>query len=514
MKKVTYIILMTSLIFLSCSKAFLDKAPESSITSGNFYKTLAQFDQALVGAYASLRGAEGFSTAVYSMTEMRSDNTHFIYNTGNRAIGVTSREDADEFLDVSTSPIIADNYDNHYSGIARVNAILGNLSKAGLSEQDVDRITGQAKFLRALYYFDLVRYFGGVPLYLSEVTNTTNAFIPRSSAQEVYDAILADLKDAVMKLPLPSFPQNGRATQGAAKMLLADVYLTQKNYPLAENELKSITKMGYSLLPNYASVFDLSNKNSVESIFEIQYQQGNQGQNSNWYQFLPLSADLSLITGIPSYNGSTSTGGFNIPTGDLIASYEANDTRLNASIGIAEGTGVPEMLVINAVKNSQGYTPSPGKIYVPFIKKFVHPHKLLNNTDDNFPIYRYSEALLSLAEALNEQNKSQEALMYLNQVRLRAGLDPSIETNPDLLRGIIAHERRVEFAFENKRWFDLVRTGKAIEVMNIHGAYIKAVHAGQAYLPDNSYNVTADRLLFPIPFREVQIGKLEQNPGY
>ncbi|MCO5242101.1 MAG: RagB/SusD family nutrient uptake outer membrane protein [Chitinophagaceae bacterium] len=514
MKKITYIILPFSLIFLSCSKTFLDKAPESSITSGNFYKTSAQFDQALVGAYASLRGAKGFSDAVYPMAEMRSDNTHFIFNNGNRALAVASREDADEFLDVSTSPIIAANYNNHYSGIARVNTILGNVSKAGLTEQDVNRITGQAKFLRALYYFDLVRYFGGVPLYLSEVTNTTNAYLPRSSVKEVYDAIVDDLKDAVAKLPVPGFPQNGRATQGAARMLLADVYLTQKNYPLAESELKSIIGMGYSLLPDYASVFALSNKNSVESIFEIQYQQGNQGQNSNWYQFLPLSGDLSLITGITSYNGSTSTGGFNIPTGDLIESYEANDTRLDASIAIAEGTGVTEMMVIEAVKSARGYTPPPGKIYVPFIKKFVHPHALLYNTDDNFPVYRYAEALLSLAEVLNEQDKSPEALTYLNQVRSRAGLEPSTETNRDLLRAVIDHERRVEFAFENKRWFDLVRTGKAVEVMNNHGVYIKAVHAGESYLPANSYKVTANHLLYPIPFREVQIGRLDQNPGY
>jgi hypothetical protein len=139
---------------------------------------------------------------------------------------------------------------------------------------------------------------------------------------------------------------------------------------------------------------------------------------------------------------------------------------------------------------------------------------LEQNTDDNFPIYRYSDALLSMAEALNEQNKSAEALTYLNPVRVRAGLPAATASNQAALREIILHERRVEFAFENKRWLDLVRTGNAIDVMTKNGAYIKAAAAGQSYIPTTSYVVTQQKLLFPIPNREVLIGNLEQNPGY
>lgn len=514
MKKLLCIISITALILTACSKDFLEKAPESSITSGNFYKTKDQLNQALVGAYQMLRTTKGFDDQVYSMGEMRSDNTHFEFNTTNRGKQYVERENADEFLDDAQSNLVARNYNYHYTGIARANSVLGKVLEAGLSQQDVDLITGQAKFLRALFYFDLVRYFGGVPLYLKQVTGTTDAYLPRSSVDDVYNAIVADLEDAKNKLPVPTFPQDGRDTQGSARMLLAEVYLTQKNFSLAENELRSITQFGYSLLPDYASVFYLSNKNSAESIFEVQYQQGNQGQNSNWYQYLPLSGDLSLITGITSLNGSEGNGGYNVPTGDLINSYESNDTRLEASIGIAEGRGPIGNMVIEAVKSSVGYTTPPGKRSYAFIKKYVHAHILQKNTDDNFPIYRYSDVLLSLAEALNEQNKSSEALTYLNPVRVRAGLPPSTETSQTLLRDIIAHERRIEFAFENKRWFDLLRTDKAIEVMNAHGEYIKAVHGFEAYLPASCYNVTTDRLLFPIPYREVQIGNLEQNPGY
>lgn len=512
MKRLLNIMIISSLLLTACSEDFLELVPESSVTSGNFYQTEAQFNQALNGAYASVRGAKG-SISAWTMGEMRSDNTHLEFNVTNRGPGYMEREYADFFLDNSSSGLVASKYNACYTGIARANNILEYVPEAGLNEQAVDSFTGQAKFLRALFYFDLVRYFGGVPLYLKPVKGAGDAYLPRSSVEEVYKIIVADLQEAIEKLPAASFPQDGRATKGAAQMLLADVYLTRQNFPQAEAELKGITQMGYELLPDYASVFSLSNKNSKESIFEIQYQQGNQGQQSNFlYPFLPLASDVSMITGITSQNRQG--GGWNVPTFEMIDSYEDGDQRLEASIAIAEGTGVIGDMAIEAVKSPVGYQAPQGKRVYPFIKKYLHAHSLEQNTDDNFPIYRYSDALLSLAEALNEQGKTTEALAYLNPVRLRAGLAPSTVSDQALLRDIIAHERRVEFAFENKRWLDLVRTGKAIEVMTQNGQYLKNVHAGESYLPGNSYQVTPERLLFPIPDREIQIGNLEQNPGY
>ncbi|MEX0882473.1 MAG: RagB/SusD family nutrient uptake outer membrane protein, partial [Cyclobacteriaceae bacterium] len=318
---------------------------------------------------------------------------------------------------------------------------------------------------------------------------------------------------AIDRLDPVSFPQNGRANEGSARMLLADVYLTMKDYPNAEDELSQVIQMGYSLLDDYGDIYRLSNKNSVESIFEIQYQEGNQGQNSDFlYPFLPLSADVSLITGISSQN--LQGGGWNTPTFEMIDAYENGDERLEASIGVVEGTGQIGNLFIDELKSPVDYVPTPGKRTYPFIKKYLNPHALERNTDDNFPVYRYAEALLSMAEVLNEQGRSGEALEYLNQVRTRAGLDAVGETNQQLLRDIIAHERRVELAFENKRWLDLIRTDKAIEVMNANGEYLKEFYAGESYLPEMSYNVTTERLLFPIPLREIRIGDLEQNPGY
>jgi tetratricopeptide (TPR) repeat protein len=512
MKKSLYIITLTTLFLTACSDEFLNRVPESSVTSGNFYKTEDQFEQALVGAYAAVRGAKG-SISDWTMGEMRSDNTHLEFNNTNRGGQYIEREDTDFFIDRSVSGTVATKYNNCYVGIARANNILEYVEAAGLKPEVVNRLAGQAKFLRALFYFDLVRYFGGVPLYLKAVQGAADAYVQRSSVDEVYAVIIDDLKDAISKLAAPTFPQNGRATQGAAKMLLADVYLVQKNFAGAETELKSILQMGYSLLPDYASVFSLANKNSRESIFEIQYQQGNQGQNSDFlYPFLPLSSDVKIITGIASQNRQG--GGWNVPTFEMIGTYEPGDTRLEASIAIAEGTGVIGDMVIEAIKSPVGYKTPAGKRPYPFIKKYLHPHSLEQNTDDNFPIYRYSDALLSLAEALNEQNKAAEALPFLNLVRVRAGLAPATATAQVALRDIILHERRVEFAFENKRWLDLVRTGKAIEVMTKNGEYIKQAHLGESYIPATSYNVTPDKLIFPIPNREILIGGLAQNPGY
>jgi len=496
---------------MACSKGFLDKTPESSLTSGNFYKTKDQLEQALVGAYAKLRSTKGVNE--YVMAEMRADNTHFYFNPTCTSGATGGPEQIDEFTDTPLNPDVNTMWYNLYIGISRANSVLGNVSAVDMTKEDADMISGQAKFLRALFYFDLVRYYGGVPLYLNPVLGVSDAYLPRSTVANVYNAIVADLQDAVTKLTVPVFPQDGRATQGSARMLLAEVYLTQKNFSMAENELRSITQMGYSLLPNYASVFDLTNKNSVESIFEVQYMQGNQGQQSNFYLMLPSTEDISLITGVNGRNGPCNTG-FNQPTGEMISAYEPNDARLDASVAIAECTSEGTSLKIETIKSPVGYFKPPDKVAYPYIKKFFHSHNIRYNQDDNFPVYRYSDALLSLAEALNEQNKSSDALPYLNQVRLRAGLPDVTETNQNLLRDIIAHERRVELAFENHRWFDLLRTGKAMEVMNANGEYIKMVHTSEGYLPPSCYQVTANRLLYAIPYRETAIGNLEQNPGY
>ncbi len=514
MKNLIYISILT-LTLASCKKDTLNLVPQTQLSSGSFYKDAAQFNQALTGAYVNLRGIAFMG--IY-MDEMRSDNTFFTYYSADRGTG-TSAEAMAEFIDNNISsqePNSPGNrYGNAYSGIAAVNAILTQLKTSNLSQTDKDQISGEALFLRAFYYYDLVTHYGGVPLQLVQVTDVAGAFLPRSSADEVYKQIINDLTTATPLLPVAkTFPQTGRATQGAAKMLLAYAYMSEptREYAKAETALSDITKMNYALLPDYASVFDLSNKNSRESIFEVQYKMGNDGQQSDFsWRFIPKTSSAQLLIGIDVSNGGggLGSGGWNVPTQEMVDSYETGDKRLPASIGVVEGTLASEILTPKAVKSPVGYTPSAGVTSYYFIKKYLHPpYQVQWNTDDNFPVYRYSGALLLLAECLVAEGKAAQALPYLNQVRSRAGLSALATATKEN----VANEMRHELAFENHRWTDLIRNGMAVDVLKAKGQRLKALNG---WLLPSTFNVTQDRLLYAIPFRELQINtKLTQNPGY
>ena len=512
MKNILFVIALgTLLIGSSCNKSFISLAPGDQVSGATFFRTEDQFRQALTAAYVPLRSLmnNDFITA-----EMRSDNTDFEYNDINFGTAIVFEEQIPEFMDDPTNTYSINEYYDCYLGISRANIVIGRIANVTMADSAKADILGQAEFLRAFYYFRLVRYYGAVPLFLNEVTNADQAFLVRSSADSVYNQIITDAKDAIAKLKAPAaFPQSGEATKGSATMLLADVYMTRKDYADAASLLATLPAMGYALLPSYADVFSTAHKNSRESLFEVQYQQGIQGgQQSNFiYMFLPRSTNTSIVTGVATNNSSI--GGWNTPTQDLIDSYEPGDKRLDASIGIAEGTyNASAIFTITAYKSILNYTPAPGTEGVPFIKKYLNPSTIPNNTDDDWPIYRYADALLLRAEALNELNHPDQALPFLNQVRERAGLKDITTTDQSALRDIIAHERRVELAFENFRWFDLIRTGKAIQVMTAFGNKMKQMHS---YLPATSYNVTQDRLLYPIPQFEIELNPaLTQNPGY
>lgn len=519
MKKIQYIaIVLVLMVVASCKKSFLNLTPQDQVSEASYYQTTTQFRQALASTYVTLRAV--FNEDFY-MTEMRSDNTDYDYYPVNVGTAYVHRENIHDWMDDANDSYEDDEYRYFYVGISRCNTILDHLPSAtGVDAADKNEIQGEAEFLRAFYYFRAVRYFGGVPLSLHEVTTADQAFIPRASVDDVYKQIIADATDAITKLPAVTFTkgqQTGAATKGAATMLLADVYMTQHNYAAAETLLKTLSGMGYSLLPTYAAVFSTANKNSVESIFEVQYTAGaSGGQQSNFiFLFLPRTKNTSLITyGVKTDNSGS--GGWNVPTQDLINAYEPGDTRLDASIGVAEGTyDASDIMTITAYKSILNYTPSPGTVGRPFDKKVLNPSTVSNNTDDDWPVYRYADALLLLAEAQNEQGETTQALTNLNLVRQRAFGNSShniTTTDQAALRTAIAHERRVELAFEDHRWFDLVRTGTAIDVMKAFAAQIKQLHS---YLPSNSYDVEPYRLIYPIPFSQVSLNpQLKQNPGY
>lgn len=505
------IIAMAIIAFGSCKKEALTLYPEGQINGANFYKTETDFQEALVGAYVPLREA---AAVAFFMEEMRSDNTEYDYNSKDR--GGLGFEQLADFMDDKSNGVISTLWAADFKGIQRVNIILDRLpaiDTSVISLASRNLITGEAKALRAHYYFELVRCFGKLPLYLHEVTDSRNAFVNRSSVDSVYDQIIADFTGALALLAPPAkFPQTGRITKGMVATELGLVYLTRKAYDKAIPLFQSVTTMGYDLLPNYADVFKLGNKNSRESIFEIQYKAGTDGQSSLFiYRFLPYTKHTKNILGV-DYNNTI--GGWNVPTDDLISAYEPNDTRLDASIAVVKGkldanTDFQPDSVVSILS-----PPTPGELSKKFIRKQFQAqgYSIINNTEDNWPVYRYSDLLLMLAECLNEQNQPSAALPYLNRVRARAGLPPSTVTDQTALRAVIERERRVELAFENHRWFDLVRTGQAIPVMTAFGIAQKAKYG---YLLPASYTVTTDKLIYAVPFRESQVNPgLGQNPGY
>jgi len=515
----------------SCSKKFVTLYPQGQLNEGVFYKTNSDFQQAVTGAYVPLRDA---ANVAFYLEEMRADNTFFDYNAKDR--GGTGNESVAEFLDDATNSNTQALWTANFQGIQRADIILDKLAQkrpSDMSDSSFNQIVGQAEALRAHYYFELVRLFGSVPLYLHEVTDARNAIVNRSPVDTVYAQIIADFTDALSKLSPPVFPQPGTINKGMVATELGLVYLTLKQYDKATPLFQSVTTMGYSLLPGYASVFKTANKNSVESIFEIQYSSGNNGTPANGtvgannqssqfvYDFIPNMASTLVVLGV-DYNNTA--GSWNVPTQNLVTAFEPGDARLDASIGVIKGhlnsttDFLPDSVVsiLNNIDTSGkglGYTTS---LEHRFIKKqYNYPYTGVTqeyNTGDDWYVYRYSDLLLMLAESLNEQGQPGAALPYLNQVRARAGLAPTMTSDQGMLRDTIAHERRVELAFENHRWFDLVRTGQAVSVMNGYGVLQKQTYG---FLLPNSYNVVPGKLIYGIPSRDVMINPgLGQNPGY
>lgn len=479
MKRISYILMIT-LSITACKKDYLTVNPVTNQNGANYFKTKDQFLKAVNGAYAPLQGL--FNGPYWEMGEMRSDNTSYQLNTDDRSGNV--REDIDEFREINLNDDVLGFLQSNFTGIGRCNVILSRLPKIDLNDvKTTDQITGQCNFLRAYYYFNLVRMFGDVPLVLEEVTSIDHAFSvnQRKPAADVYASILTDATSAINKLPETYTDSlKGRASKGAARILLADVYLTLHKYDLAIAQLKPLLNTVYRLNKNYADNFDIKKKNGPESIFEVQYMEGPNGLGSDFTDlFAPWDSPDNLVTGFEINHDSGN--GWNIPTQDFLAAYEAGDLR-------------------RAVSVDENYISKNSEEIVPYIKKYNSIHTLRGITANNFPVYRYANVLLMLAECLNETGASGDAVPYLNEVRRRAGLDPFTGSGQVDLRAAILHERRMEFAFENQRWYDLLRTGTATAVMQAHA--IKE-RQEKSYLNAAAYSNI--RLLYQYPQREITL---------
>jgi starch-binding outer membrane protein, SusD/RagB family len=478
MKSYRYLIFLGLITLSSCKDGFLNLAPISDTNDVNFYRNADDMLNAVNAAYASLQFSGLYGQSMYAIGEGMSDNTEIL--DAQSGIDISQ---LDAFTTLTNNGIVSATWNDHYRGILSCNTVIDRIEGVTMDQALKDRFVAEAKFLRGLLYFNMVRIFGDVPLIVKETKDVTDGYAyARNPAAEIYAQIVKDLQEAELKLPVTYTGANiGRATSGAAKGLLAKVYLTQKKWTEAAAKTKEIIDAGtYTLLPLYADIFRINNKNHKESLFEVQYKKGGFGLGSPFNnRFAPRLAGVAVTT-----IGAGS--GHNLPTADMNKTYEAGDLRKDVSL-------------------AQGYTSGATFVASPYVKKYLDPAPFAaNDADNNWPVLRYADILLMRAEALNELSyaASGEAFTLLNSIRKRAGLAEKTSQNTSgqaAFRLAIENERRVELAFENHRWFDLLRTDRAVEVMNGKGIKV------QPY-----------QLLLPVPLTQIEInpGKITQNPGY
>lgn len=450
----------------------LEISPISNVGGDNFYLTESDIQQAVVAGYDAIQAYGQYNYVFMLLMEIRADDAAPEDPSHNSS----AQGDIDLFRMTPSNSRINSAWNNCYRGIQRCNIVLNRIDDVDFDSTTKNALSGEVKFLRALTYFNMVRLWGDVPLVINEVSDPFESFsIGRTSVTEVYTQIIADLTQAVDQLPQTN--EAGRATTDVAKTLLGKVYLTLGNWSDANLILSNVS--GYSLQPNFADNFGISNENGIESIFEVQYQAGN-GEGSRYpNEVAPFGSESELLNGIGSQRGE------NIPSLDLLNSFETGDLRKNVSIGIL----------------ADGITR--------YAKKLIAIPSADYDSDLNFIVLRYADVLLMRAEALNElgYNTNGEAFDLLNQIRNRAGLASLTDDdlpNQSSFRDAILEERRHEFVSENHRWFDLVRTGRAVEVMNASTSVPRIVSDFQ--------------LIYPIPLSAINtvndLDILPQNPGY
>lgn len=491
-RKISYIAILA--IAMNSCTSMLDVKPNSFSSGSNYYKTEAQILRAVNGCYGVLQ--ELYVSDYWAMSEMRADNTNYQYDESDR--GAQQREEIDEFLITPTNNYVNNVWTQLYRNIQQTNVVITRIDGVTFSNETTKKqYLGEAKFLRALYYFHLVRLFGSVPLLVKEVSSPEEALTPtKASVEDVYAQIIADATEAAANLPATySASERGRATKGAALTLLGEVYMTTKDFAKAVTTLKEVTTLGYSLVTDYADNFDPAKKNNSESIFAVQYNSGMETESSNYiFIFGPRNGKKDLT----GFNGNL--GGNNIPTPSIVNAYEPGDKRKDASIFMYDSP------TNAAFAESVAFG---GKL--PLIKKFYHPpYALDGRANENWPVYRYSQVLLMLAEAINETGNG-DPLQYINPVRKRAGLKELPAMNQAAFRDAVFNEERVELAFEDNRWYQLLRTGKAMSVMTAHGVEEKK---RLSRLSPASYNIQPYQLLYPLPEREVRLNGFAQNTGW
>lgn len=454
----------------------LEEKPESSLTSNQFYNSSSDAEAAVNSVYAGLNpnGQSLYRCLLQIGMEMATDD----YEAGPRARNAHVRAISNLVHDAGNDRM-QEMWKESYDVINRANVAIDNISgNTNIPEALRNRYVNEAKFLRALNYFNLVRWFKEVPIVLHETTSldASSTYVSQATEDDVYEQIIRDLKDAEALPDSYDDANIGRATSGAAKSLLSKVYLTHKDWKLAAEKSKEVIESGrYGLFEDFADVFNLATENGKEHIFTIQFK-GNANYISN-----NLSS-RSAANEVPGINGDYADA-LHIE-GGLYESFDANDKRLPV-------TFVTEMA-----------SPTDGKLYklaVPHFYKYYDETVVGNQGESSKDVHyiRFAEVLLIYAEALNEAEgkPSAEAYAAIDKVRERAGIPLLHNINPDLsqdeFREYVFEERRKELVYEFQRWFDLARRGSDYYVQKLKAS------GKTSALPKHIH--------FPIPQRELDL---------
>ena len=474
-------ILLVSATYISC-EADLNVEPSDKLSESDLLNNPAKAVQLANGVYNKLLAYDVNSFSWIGLTSITSDDADKGSTPGDSGADKNKLDN----LDFSTSGIsFNDTWSGRYKAIGRANDALFYLEKLNIDGALKSRLIGEVKFLRALWYFDLVRCFGGVPIVVSQVDlnndEAVNSIVyTRRSKAETYAQIETDLLDAISKLPIKSqyAPVDmGRATKGAAQALLAKAFLYQEKWQQCYSMCEEVIGSGqYALLPDYAQVWRQAGENGTESIFEVQAVAGNGIQSYSYVQEPRGTPDLGW--------------GFNTPSLGLTNSYEAGDLRKAATIMFIPST-LWDGFEAPATLNNPRYN---YKAYQSRIAEL--PFNDREQSGKNLRILKYSDILLISAEAAFKLGNSGAALTQVNTIRNRAGLPSALTVSLQS----IWNERRWEMAMEHDRWFDLVRTGQAQSAMAANGKTF----------------IVGTMEVFPIPQEQITAsdGRLIQNNGY
>lgn len=490
MKRNIYIqigIVLLTLSMGACNKELTELTPDSELTTTDYYKTAKDIDLAVLGIYSSYQSRKPTD---YILLELPTDNLY--RSTYTLSAGA---DDLDNLAITSANELIATFWEATYNGIFRANSVLANIDNpSDYKAQQKEQFVGEAKFMRALFYFDMVRLYGGVPKVTTLLTRDEAKALPKAGKEEIYDLIVSDLKDALTALPPKANMAKGRVSNGVAAALLGKVYVYLKDWTNAKLYLDMVSGYGYTLQTDFASLWKLENEDNAELIFAIKYIEGTNGHTLST-AFLPFPGKPDIASaGLESV----------FPSWDLHQLYEAGDTRKAASI-------------------TEFYkTPTPANsptIWFPHVSKYEVKH-VVRSSGIDLPVLRYADIILLMAEAQYGLNRPDLALDELNKIRTRAFGNTSknytltdIET-PEAFTDKILLERRLEFAFENERWFDLVRTGRLLTELTFEErGYNPSTQTALKFnlQPKPNY------ILFPIPQRQIETynpGVLIQNPDY